>query len=173
VIAMVVIAMITISGLAATAWLIYENRFFPAILAAVITLGFAMIAVALIPRQTITVTADREGNQVLLWILQESRGRWPLGRHSVHDGSGETVALLRRRGSRWRLFDALERPLAEIRRKGRRRFDITAGLRLLASIAPSFDNRRQIMLDLRGDTERRLDRRTAVAAAIMVMIAEK
>jgi hypothetical protein len=173
VIAMLVIAMITISGLAATAWLIYENRLFPAVLAAVITLGFAMIAVALIPRQSIAVTSDREGKQVLLWILQESRGRWPLARHSVHDESGETVAMLRRRGSRWRLFDALERPLAEIRRRGRRRFDVTAGLRLLASIAPSFDGRRQMVLDLQPDNERRLDRRTAVAAAIVVLIAEK
>lgn len=88
-----VLAIVLISGAAASLFLANEGRLAAAIAAAVLTAGFAGVIAALIPRTRATLYRE---DFPALRIVQRSRFSFPWTTWAVRTPEGETLAILRK-----------------------------------------------------------------------------
>jgi len=191
IIATLVCGFIVVSGIAATAFLLADSRYFSALLAMALTGGFSWIIVMLIPRKAIVIFNDESLQSPSIVVFQESRFAFPILRFSVRGGNGNPFAYFQKNAFRnflkrtWWIYDsASEDPVgyavedsllrATLRKIGARVFGLRTNFRILyrGSRVGVLDRRAikddRYALDLSEDTEFTFDRRTALAFAVMI-----
>lgn len=196
IVATLVCGFIVVSGIAATAFLLADSRFFSALLAMALTAGFSWIIVMLIPRKAIVIFNDESLQSPSIVIFQESRFAFPVLKFSVRSQDGKPFAFFQKNAFRnllkrtWWIYDsasadpagyAVEDSLlrATLRKIGARVFGLRTNFRILykGSRVGTLD-RIQIKddryaLDLTEDPSRTFDRRTALAFAVMIDSVER
>lgn len=182
---------VVVSGIAAVAFLLADSRFFSALLAIALTVGFSWIIIMLIPRKAIAIFNDESLQSPSIVLVQESRFAFPVLRFSVRGQDGKPFAFFQKNAFRnllkrtWWMYDsasgdpvgyAVEESLllAALRKIGARVFGMRTNFRLIyrGSRVGVLD-RRQIKddryaLDLSADSDFTFDRRTALAFAVMI-----
>ena len=93
VVAALVIAIVLITGFAASAFLVAEERVGAAVAAAVLSIGFATLIAALVPHTRVTLY---RGSDPALRIVQKSRFSFPTTTWAVRTPGGDELALLRK-----------------------------------------------------------------------------
>jgi len=182
---------IVISGIAAVAFLLADSRFFSALLAMALTVGFSWIIVMLIPRKAIVIFNDEALQSPSIVLFQESRFAFPVVRFSVRGQDGKPFAFFQKNAFRnllkrtWWMYDsasadpvgyAVEDSLlrATLRKIGARVFGLRTNFRLIyQGSRVGVLNRGEIRedryaLDLSEDPDFTFDRRTALAFAVMI-----
>lgn len=187
---------IVVSGIAAVAFLLADSRFFSALLAMAMTVGFSWIVVMLIPRKAIVIFDDEALQSPSIVLFQESRFAFPILRFSVRGAEGTPFAFFQKNAFRnllkrtWWMYGpaspdpvgyAVEESLlrATLRKIGARVFGLRTNFRILyQGSRVGVLNRREIRedryaLDLTEDPDFTFERRTAVAFAVMIDAVER
>jgi len=194
VIGALVSAVVLIAGLAAVAFLVAEGRVAPAILALMLSAGFAIVIAMLVPAINVTIF---EGTTPVITIAQESNLAFPSVTHAIIGKEGRVLARLRRNvltrfgRNRWNILSgdadrtlgyAAEESLlrAWVRKVGGKfSADFESDVRIhylnkdVGWIVRRPDtNSVADVLDLSEDAARVLDRRVAIALATLILGAE-
>jgi hypothetical protein len=93
IVAALVAAIVIVTGVAATLFLIGEHRIGAAITAFVLSVVFSALIAALVPRARVTLYS---GAAPALTIIQQSPVAFPRTKYIVQDAGGSTIALLRK-----------------------------------------------------------------------------
>jgi hypothetical protein len=194
VIAALVSGVVLIAGLAAVGFLVAEGRVAPAILALMLSAGFAVVIAMLVPSINVTIF---EGTTPVITIAQESNLAFPSVTHAVIGREGRPIARLRKNvmarfgRNRWTILSGdADRVLGYAAEESLSRAMIR---KLGGKFSPDFESNVRIhyldkdagwivrrpdtdgvvdLLDLTEDGARLLDRRVAIAIATLVLGAE-
>lgn len=194
VIGALVSAVVLIAGLAAVAFLLAEGRVAPAILALMLSSGFAVVIAMLVPAINVTIF---EGTHPVITITQESNLAFPSVTHAVIGKEGRVLARLRRNvlsrfgRNRWQILSgdadralgyAIEESFArawmrKVAGKFNTDFESNVRIHYLNKDAGWIIRRPDAngvadVLDLSEDAARLLDRRVAIAIATIILGAE-
>jgi len=192
IIAALVAGVVAVAGAAGVLFLLLEKRPFPAAIALVLSAIFAVIIILLVPRIDVTVY---EGVDPALTISQQSSASFPVATYLVTTIDGKRLARLRKSffsrfgRNRWAILppnphgprgEAIEESLTQalmrkIAGKFSPRYESNLRIRYAGSEAGWIIRRPNEtgdvdVLDLAADTP--LDRRVAVALAVLVLGAE-
>jgi hypothetical protein len=184
---------VVLASLAALIFLLSDGRFLSALLALALGAGFVAVLGRLLPRLEVPLFEEAELSRRLLTIVQTSRLTFPAGSFVVRGHSGSEIGAIALRGwsrlgsHRWSVLDPAGRELATATEES----PIGA---LIAKFLGKFDSRFETNLcvrigdrevgrvirrpeggmsrgtvDLPGDRALVIDRRLAVALAVLVM----
>lgn len=182
--------MLTISGLAVTLFLVYERAWLPAVTAILITICFALMVGAAVPRRVIPVWSDVSRSERLLTVRQERGVGLPSIRFLVEDSQGALLATLERNvisagrrtwvirdpESRQEMLRATEtsllksylgRVLGRSLRPLRARYILSSGHRHVGTLDCSDTRAGRVVLD-RIDAQQTIDSRITVGAALAI-----
>jgi hypothetical protein len=96
-IAAFVSALVFVGGLAVAALLAFTGDVVPSLLAFLLTIGFSVLILLLVPRQKhVYVYRDEEMSQAALMLWQETRFAFPILRFSLRGADGNVIALFSR-----------------------------------------------------------------------------
>ena len=115
IVASLVAAIVILSGVAATLFLLLEQHPITAIAALALSVFFSLVIVMLVPPMNVTLFTDDKTPAIT--ISQRSRTSFPSATHAVVTPDGHTLALLRKSivsrfgRNRWTLLDANGREL--------------------------------------------------------------
>ena len=118
IVASLVAAIVIVSGLAATLFLMFEKHPFTAIVAFILSVFFALVIVMLVPPISVTLFSDEKPS---ITISQRSRTSFPSATYSVVTPDGHTLALIRKSifsrlgRNRWTILDPTNRLLGVAR----------------------------------------------------------
>lgn len=182
---------VLVAGIAAVLFLVAEKRPIPAVVALVLSVGFAVLIAMLVPRTHVTLHND---NALVLTVAQISRAAFPSLTFAVATPDGRVLALLRKSflsrlgRNRWSILDpdtrrttgsAIEESLGRAYRrkllaKFNRRNDANVRVRYeaadIATIVRRPDEAGRVdVLELASDA---LDARVAVGLALLVLGSE-
>ena len=188
IVAALVLSIVLVAGLAATLFLFAEERSGAAVAAAILSLAFAALIAALIPRTRVTLYSEQDP---ALRIVQRSRFSFPSSTWAVRTPEGETLALLSKsmltrlttnrwwiaappeqRGSAYAVEESVGRAITrKLVGKFRRKFEadmhVVANGVLAARIVRRPDEKAEAdYLEINAGTG--LDRRVAIALATLV-----
>jgi hypothetical protein len=186
IVAAVVAAIVLMTGVAATAFLLTEHHELTAIIAFVLSIFFALVIVMLVPPVSVTLF---ENNAPAITISQRSRTSFPFATYAIVTPDGHTLSLLRKSifsrlgRNRWTILDAAGReigfaaeeslPRALVRKalgKFNRDFDCDMRIELEGRDAGTILRRREPdVLQVKGDA---CDRRVLIALATLVLGSE-
>jgi hypothetical protein len=196
-IANVLAGVVIISGLAGTLFLAREQNILPAVVATILTFFFSVIIVSLAPRRFLHVFLDEACDHKFVSLWQESRFPFPRTRFSARSGNGTVFAVFEKLNinpfgrRRWWVRDedgharigyAVEDSL--VRALARKVFgnflavlrpDYTmfVGVRRCGFIDRSAVGDGRILLDMNDDPGFTMNRRTALALALLIGCVEK
>ena len=114
IVASLMAAIVIVSGIAATAFLLVEGHPLTAIAAFVLSLFFSLLIVMLVPPVSVTLF---NGDSPAVTISQRSRTSFPSATYAVVTPDGQTLALLRKTllsrlgRNRWTILDSSGREL--------------------------------------------------------------
>jgi hypothetical protein len=194
VVAALVSGVVLIAGLAAVGFLLAEGRVAPAILALMLSAGFAVVIAMLVPAISVTIYED---TTPMITIAQESNLAFPSVTHAVFGREGRTIARFRKSvfarlgRNRWQIlsgdgdralgYAAEESLLRALMRKLGGKFDSSfesnVRIHYLGKDTGWIVRRPDAtgvadLLDLSDDAARVLDRRVAIALATLVLGSE-
>lgn len=190
-IASVVGGLVMVAGIGAVTILYLEQRLVPAALAGGLTLLFTLLILLIIPRTTFFLFEDAAMSLLSMVVRQESRFSFPALRFSIRMSDGETIggmtrsAISRIGRHRWWLLDAAERKLGYAMHASlgramlqniagtffgtlRTHFNIFYAGRPVGRIIRTTGARTRSTLDLSDDPKLLLDRRLALALAVVI-----
>jgi hypothetical protein len=190
IVALVVLVIVAVTGVAAVAFLMFEGRLLPAILALLLSATFAIVIAMLVPPIRVTLY---EGANPALLIAQQRNVSFPTALFAVSTPDRQLLARLRKHvwsrlgRNRWDILSASDnRPIgtaaeeslsrALLRKFGgkfSRRYESNIRIRYLGKPAGWIirrpDSNSEIdVLELAGD----IDRRVAVALAALILGSE-
>lgn len=194
IVAALVSAIVGIAGLAAVAFLLADGRMIAAILAFMLSAAFAVIIAMLVPPIKVTLFS---GMHPMVTVAQQSNLSFPVATYVVATPDGQTLARIRRSvfsrigRNRWHILSASDdRPIgvaieeslmAAVARKLLGKFNVlyesNLDLRYLGGDVgtilrrPNATGERDV-LDVSIDEKALLDRRVAVAVALLVLGSE-
>lgn len=190
IVAIVVSVVVIVTGTAAIAFLLYDGRVLPAILAFLLSAAFAVVIAMLVPPVRVILY---EGTTPSLIIAQKSNVSFPVAIYSVETPERRDIGRIRRRvwsrlgRNRWDILSAngshpigfaIEESLSramlrKIAGKFSRRYESNVRIRYLGNHAGWIARRPDVsgevdVLDVAGD----IDRRLAVALATLILGSE-
>ena len=194
IVAALVSVIVGVAGLAGVAFLAAEGRPFFAILALMLTAAFAVVIAMLVPPIKVTLFS---GIHPMVTIVQQSNLSFPVATYIVATPDGRTLSRVRRSvfsrlgRNRWHILSASDdRPIGvaieeslilaikrKLAGKFNSRYDANLTLRFLGNAVgtivrrPTAEGERDV-LDVSIDGKESLDRRVAVAIALLVLGAE-
>jgi hypothetical protein len=194
IVAALVSGIVTVAGLAAVAFLLAEKRVVYAILALMLSAAFAVIIAMLVPPIKVTLFS---GLHPMVTVVQQSNLSFPVATYIVATPDGHTLSRIRRSvfsrlgRNRWHILAASDdRPIgaaieeslvAALARKVAGKFDpryeADLTIRYLGRHVGTIVRRptahgERDLLDVSTDEKATLDRRVAVALALLVLGAE-
>lgn len=194
IVAALVSAIVAFAGIAAIAFLLAEGRVVAAILALMLSAAFAVVIAMLVPPIKVTMFS---GIHPMLTIAQQSSLSFPVATYIIATPDGHTLARVRRSvfsrfgRNRWDILSASDdHPigsateeslgralLRKLAAKFDPRYDANLHLRYLGRETGTIVRRptatgERDLLDVRADENATLDRRVAVAVALLVLGAE-
>jgi hypothetical protein len=116
IVASLVAAIVLVTGIAASVFLMWEKHQFTSITAFVLSIFFALLIVMLVPPISVTLFND---DKPAITISQRSRTSFPSATYAVVTPDGHTLALLRKSllsrlgRNRWRILDIAGRQSGE------------------------------------------------------------
>ena len=184
--ASLVAAIVILSGVAATFFLLVESHPLTAMIALVLSIFFALLIVMLVPPVGVTLF---NSETPAITISQRSRASFPSATYAVVTPDGHTLALLRKSlfsrlgRNRWMIFDTTMRELgfaqedsllgAIVRKlfgKFSRRYETNVPVRIAGSDVAEIRRRNEAdVLQIDGDP---IDDRVLIALATLVLGAE-
>ncbi len=190
IVAILVSVVVTVTGIAAVVFLLFDGRVLPAILAFLLSAAFTVVIAMLVPPTRVTL---HEGTMPALMITQQSNVSFPVVTYAVGTPERRVIARVRRRvwsrlgRNRWEILSASDdRPiglaieesfpravLRKVAGKFSRRYESNVRIRFLGKHAGWIGRRPDAngdvdVLDLVGD----IDRRVAVALATLILGSE-
>ncbi len=190
IVAMLVSAVVIVTGIAAGSFLLYDGRVLPAVLAFLLSAAFTVVIAMLVPPTRVVL---HEGNAPALLITQQSNFGFPIVTWKIETPDRRVIARVRRSAwsrlgrNRWEILSAADdRPIgvaaeeslsrAMLRKfagKFSRRYESNIRIRYLGKNAGWIARRPDAggdvdVLDLAGD----IDRRIAVAVATLILGSE-
>lgn len=190
-------AIIVLTGVAACIFLAWEGRVVPAGAAVALTVVFSAVIISLAPRRFIHVFGDAAATARELSVWEENRLPFPVSRFSGRGGDGAVFAVFEKRNMnplgrrRWWVLDrrndsrigyAVEDSLVRsLARKAvgnffsalRPNYTLYVGVRRCGFVDRRSEGGEHVVLDLSDDPGSTLDRRIALALALLITAVEK
>lgn len=187
-VARLVAAMVTVSGAATMLFLFWQQQTFPALISAVLTIGFIITILMMVPRQQIVLYSDSDLSSIALMLMQESRFSFPALRFTLRKADGSIIGGFQKNLAsnfgrrRWWILDRLgagrigyakeeSLPRALVRliiATVRTNFRIYFHGREIGHVTRRVPVRNHFLLDLRNDPSQMLDRRLAIGLAVLI-----
>jgi hypothetical protein len=186
IVASLVAAIVLITGVSASAFLLVEKHPLTAILSFVLSIFFSLMIVMLVPPVTVTLFTDDTPS---LTISQRSRTSFPSATYAVVTPDGHTLAQLRKTflsrlgRNQWSILDAAGREIGQAREesfsraivrkiagKFSRHFEANVGIFAAGREVAEIDRRGGNVLEIRSEDF--IERRVLVALATLIIGAE-